>query len=304
MRRSVRLLICAPLLAALLAWLPAGVEAQQPEGAEGAVLVFVHGAGAEPGRFDWLARRLGEAGWARQHRYCYDSRAASIEEAARGLADFIDGVVDPAAGDRLVVVAHSMGGVVARFWVERAGGAARAAGLVLLAVPNRGSPAIDTLRLMYGPGYLDRARLDGRPLSRRQRSVIGAMIAAWRRKHGDGAVLELCTDSPLIALLNSEPLPEGVPYMVAAGTTDSGLTSPYVFMNSMRERLGHPLPRPNDGMVPLAHALIPPELGATEEVLVEANHSSILSEAELFVAVADFLDAVAAQSRPVPAPLR
>ncbi len=301
MRRSVRFLICAPLLAALLAWLPAGGKARQPD-SEGAVLVFVHGAGAEPERFDWLATRLEEAGWARQHRFGYDSRAATIEEAACDLANFVEGIVDIAAGDRLVVVAHSMGGVISRFWVERMGGAERAAGMVLLAVPNRGSPALDTLRLMYEPGYLDSARLDGRPLSLRQRVVIGAMIATWRRKYGDGAILELCTDSPLIALLNSVPLPEGVHYLVAAGTSDGGLLSPYVFMNSMRERLGHPLPQPNDGMVPLSHALVPPELGATEEVLVEANHSSILSEAELFVTIADFLDTVARESQPAPAP--
>ena len=100
-------------------WLPHG-------GAERATLLVVHGLGEHVGRYDALALRLAAAGW----RVCgFDQRGHGQSDGARGaiaradsllrdLARVIDAVRAECRG-RLVVLGHSMGGLIAaRFVAE------------------------------------------------------------------------------------------------------------------------------------------------------------------------------------------
>jgi len=63
---------------------------------------------------------------------------AGIKRCARSLDAQLDG-----APERLHLLGHSMGGVTARYWISRMGGAERTASLTTLASPHRGSPAAD-----------------------------------------------------------------------------------------------------------------------------------------------------------------
>lgn len=99
------------------AWLPDGDGGQEPR----AVVVLVHGLGEHIGRYDWLAIQLVKAGYAvhgldlRGHGYSQGQRAqvSRFERFAEDVAQFIEGVRAWHPGAPLVLLGHSMGGVVA-----------------------------------------------------------------------------------------------------------------------------------------------------------------------------------------------
>jgi len=72
---------------------------------------------------------------------------AGIDRFARQLAARAEEVCRAAGTRQLVVIAHSMGGLVARAWIARLGGASRAARLVTIASPHHGSR-----RVLRAPG--------------------------------------------------------------------------------------------------------------------------------------------------------
>lgn len=84
----------------------------------------------------------------------YDFRR-SVADAARHLADAVEqalaGVHESARRKRVVVLAHSMGGLVARYWIAVLEGWRVCAALLTMGTPHRGAPkALDWL--VNGPG--------------------------------------------------------------------------------------------------------------------------------------------------------
>jgi pimeloyl-ACP methyl ester carboxylesterase len=260
------------------------------ERADGPMLIFVHGAAASQGDFDWLSERLTRAGWTAQRRFSYDCREEWIEETAAHLAEFIK---REAGERRIVIIAHSMGGIVSRYYVERLGGEDRTDALILLGTPNRGTPSSDDMRAMFAPGYLEKATIGGRPIEPAQKILLRTMIASLRLEYGEKGALQLTTDSPLIRELNSRPLPANVRYLVVAGTsTAGGMLSHYQKLNDLCARLGMPMPYPNDGIVPLERATIPAGLGATEELFVKANHIELTFNEEVLKRILALLEEI------------
>jgi pimeloyl-ACP methyl ester carboxylesterase len=92
---------------------------------------------------------------------------ASMESFAGQLARRAEEVCRSAGTDRLVIVAHSMGGLVARAWIARHGGAARTARLVTLGSPHQGSllarrvPARWAVEMVCGCPWLEQLAADG-----------------------------------------------------------------------------------------------------------------------------------------------
>ena len=62
---------------------------------------------------------------------------AKLEDLAAQLRDVIDNKLP--SGQRFDLVSHSMGGLVARYYVQRLGGAARTRQLITMATPNHGT---------------------------------------------------------------------------------------------------------------------------------------------------------------------
>lgn len=100
-------------------------------------LVFVHGLGANRSGFLPLQTYLRAHGHARQYAFRYRS-SGSLEGLALRLKREVDAHV---RGGRIDVVAHSMGGLVARLWIQALGGHRRVDRLVTLATPHHGSHA-------------------------------------------------------------------------------------------------------------------------------------------------------------------
>ncbi len=146
-------------MAALGLMLPLGLRSTQrrtPRCPEERTLVFVHGLAANRSSFLPLQTYLRVLGHRRQLAVTYRSRG-SIEALALGLRRQIDACV---RGGRIDLVAHSMGGLVARFYLQQLGGARRVDRLITLATPHRGShaanfiPASLVRQLLPGSSFL------------------------------------------------------------------------------------------------------------------------------------------------------
>jgi len=120
-------------------------------------LVFVHGLGANRSGFLPLRAWLRLHGHRRQLAFDYRS-AGSIERLALQLKRALDAGV---GGGRIDLVAHSMGGLVARAYLQLLGGARRVDRLITLGTPHHGTHAATFI-----PSALVRQLLPGSPFLR------------------------------------------------------------------------------------------------------------------------------------------
>ncbi len=113
-----------------------GGDRLPPGGARPPVLL-IHGYGCSRAAWWWLRRRLEAAGWS-VATINLEPIYTSIENYVEPVARRIDEVLAATGGERLILVGHSMGGLVARAYLRRHG-AARVARLVTLGTPHAGS---------------------------------------------------------------------------------------------------------------------------------------------------------------------
>ena len=100
-------------------------------------VLFLPGFMDTPGLF----RRMEKAVRAAGHRTAGfalspSTGARGIDELAEDLGTFVD---ERFPGERVALVGFSMGGLVARYWVQRLGGAARTERLITISTPHRGT---------------------------------------------------------------------------------------------------------------------------------------------------------------------
>jgi pimeloyl-ACP methyl ester carboxylesterase len=107
-------------------------------------LVLVHGYGLHAGSFVALARRLRRDGWP-VHALALAPVGGTIERRAERLGETIDRIRTGAGAPHVDVVAHGMGGLVARAWVRARGRASGVGRLVTLGTPHQGTSALPWL---------------------------------------------------------------------------------------------------------------------------------------------------------------
>lgn len=100
-------------------------------------LLLIHGYACSRGVWWWLRRRLEAAGWT-VATIRLEPVYTSIDDYVGPLARRIDAVLAETGAAQLILVAHSMGGLVARAYLQRCG-AGRVARLVTLGTPHAGS---------------------------------------------------------------------------------------------------------------------------------------------------------------------
>lgn len=106
-------------------------------GADRPPLLLVHGYGCSRAIWWWQRRRLEAAGW-RVATINLEPIYTSIDNYVEPLARRVDEVLAQTAASRLILVGHSMGGLVARAYLRRHG-ASKVRCLVTLATPHAGS---------------------------------------------------------------------------------------------------------------------------------------------------------------------
>lgn len=118
----------------------------------GRVVAFVHGYGAAGAVFEPLRDRLERQLGVTTVDYTYRSRW-SFDRITKGFAERVAAVAGE--GD-LDIVAHSLGGLVARWYLQEQGGAQNVSRAVLLATPHQGTAsaklALGPLREALRPG--------------------------------------------------------------------------------------------------------------------------------------------------------
>lgn len=105
-------------------------------------VVFIHGMGANRACFFPMQTWLSRAGHKRQLAFNY-ATSGSIEKMALRLKGELDSNVK---GGRIHLVAHSLGGLVARTYIQALGGDRRVSTCVTLGTPHHG-----TYSSVYGP---------------------------------------------------------------------------------------------------------------------------------------------------------
>jgi hypothetical protein len=109
--------------------------------AAGTPILLVHGMVDNRSIFAVLRRALRRRGFGRIWTMNYHVLTHDLRAAARRLAATVESICEQSGYERIHVVGHSMGGVVARYYVQRMGGDARVHTLVTLGSPHQGTQA-------------------------------------------------------------------------------------------------------------------------------------------------------------------
>jgi pimeloyl-ACP methyl ester carboxylesterase len=129
------------------------------------VVILVHGFCATAGVFRPLRARLERETGARVATFTH-APGVRVRPIARDLARLVDRIPH---GTRITVVGHSLGGVVARWYVQEMGGHARVARTISLASPFRG---LDVPPLLVGRDLHHRSFLLRRLRDRARESTV------------------------------------------------------------------------------------------------------------------------------------
>ena len=107
--------------------------------AAGTPIVLVHGLVDNRSIFAVLSRALTRRGFHRVLSLNHSPLTGDIRSAAASLGAVIDQVCEQTGYDRVHVVGHSMGGLIARYYVQRLGGDSQVHTLVTLGSPHAGT---------------------------------------------------------------------------------------------------------------------------------------------------------------------
>lgn len=104
-------------------------------------VLLVHGLFSNRAIFHVMGRGLRQAGFRRVAVLNYSWLSNDVRGAARLLAEQVERICEDSGHERVHVIGHSLGGVVARYYAQRMGGDARVHTLVTLGAPHHGTLA-------------------------------------------------------------------------------------------------------------------------------------------------------------------
>lgn len=107
--------------------------------ASGRPVLLVHGIGDNRSAFSILRRTLRRRGFGRISTVNYSPLTSDIRRAAVDLGKHVERICQQSGYDQVFVVGHSLGGVIARYYVQCRGGDERVHTLVTLGSPHAGT---------------------------------------------------------------------------------------------------------------------------------------------------------------------
>ena len=113
--------------------------------AAGTPIILVHGLVDNRSIFTLLRRALRRRGFGRILTLNYSPLTQDVRGVAARLADLVERTCEETGYERVHVVGHSLGGIVARYYVQRLGGDARVHTLCTLGSPHSGTHAAKLL---------------------------------------------------------------------------------------------------------------------------------------------------------------
>jgi triacylglycerol lipase len=153
-------------------------------------ILFIHGVFHNPSAFAWLIQRLAFSGWHHFGEMNLYTMFHSIPTMAEKTAENIETLRERYGVDKVDVVAHSMGGIVARYFIQKLGGDGVVRNLVTLGTPHQGSTlsqmsVLPRLREL-SPGSSTLRELNQKPVPKKTQclSISGALdIVIQPRDH-------------------------------------------------------------------------------------------------------------------------
>jgi triacylglycerol esterase/lipase EstA (alpha/beta hydrolase family) len=108
-------------------------------------VILLHGFAMNRTNWVWFGRQLAKRGFGPLYGTSYLT-LQPVQRSAKHLARFIEQVRAREQAERVDIVSHSLGGVVARYYIEKMGGSHTVGRLVTIGSPHRG-----TAIAHYGP---------------------------------------------------------------------------------------------------------------------------------------------------------
>ena len=105
--------------------------------AAGTPILLVHGIVSNRSIFTLLRRGLTRRGFSNIFAMNYLTVANDVRTAAAGLSVEVERIVEETGFERIHIIGHSLGGLIARYYVTRLGGDARVHTLITLGTPHR-----------------------------------------------------------------------------------------------------------------------------------------------------------------------
>lgn len=102
-------------------------------------VLLVHGLVDNRSVFTVMSRNLRRRGFAHVCTWNYSPRLTDVARGARELGRQIERICEQTGYDRVHVVGHSLGGLIARYYLQKQGGHRRVESLVTLGTPHQGS---------------------------------------------------------------------------------------------------------------------------------------------------------------------
>lgn len=175
------------------------------------IVVFVHGI---IGDTRAMGSRLAPAPGVLYLAFDYENLHTTIEENAEGLKESLAACgLAKGHGKEVVLVAHSMGGLVSRWFMEKLGGREIVSRVILCGTPNAGSSWSTIEDWLTGAASL---ALNGLTKISWEAAAIAALFSGLERI--DNSLDQMKPASAFLASLGSLDDP-GIPYVVLAGNT-------------------------------------------------------------------------------------
>jgi hypothetical protein len=104
-------------------------------------VILLHGLISNRSVFTVLRRSLHRHGWEHVHALNYSPLTVDVRSAAALLGSHVEQARRLHGGERVVLVGHSLGGLIARYYVQRLGGDRHVRTVVTLGTPHSGTLA-------------------------------------------------------------------------------------------------------------------------------------------------------------------
>ncbi|MFD8851790.1 esterase/lipase family protein [Streptomyces sp. NPDC059604] len=158
---------------------PAGVPAPPGVGDERPPVVLLHGFVDNRSVFVLLRRSLARHGWHHLESLNYSPLTCDIRTAAELLGRHVEEICARTGHHEVDIVGHSLGGLIARYYVQRLGGDQRVRTLVTLGTPHQGTAVAP---LASAHPIVRQMRTDSAPIEELRRPAPGCrtrFVSFW-----------------------------------------------------------------------------------------------------------------------------
>lgn len=183
-------------------------------------VILIHGTVDTKGIWQELGTELRQDGWC-VFAPDYGKRGtAAMQESALQLGAYIEAVRTVTGAEQVILIGHSQGGLLARYWLRTSGNPAHVKHLVSLSAPNHGTTMGGILSPLASNGLTE--------------NIMHSLIRSWFGPVG----FQQITGSEIFEVFDDKELDDGVSYTCLASRQDTVVQPPETcFLNGPEDRV-------------------------------------------------------------------